>query len=189
MSLRSIDLYHIAVPLEKPIRHASHERTASDNLVVRVDAGRRHAATARACPARMSRARRSTRPSTRSAAIDVARRDSASRPIRRRSVGRLAALTVPENEDDPRGMAGNAARCALELALLDAYGRRFGSPVGRCYRGDLDGPRMADDPARPGALQRGDHRRGPPQGADLRLEDAALRLSSGQGEGRRRRSG
>ena len=28
-------------------------------------------------------------------------------------------------------MAGNAARCALELALLDAYGRLFGEPVGR----------------------------------------------------------
>ena len=28
-------------------------------------------------------------------------------------------------------MAGNAARCALELAILDAYGRRFGDPLGR----------------------------------------------------------
>ena len=28
-------------------------------------------------------------------------------------------------------MAGNAARCALELAILDAYGRRFGESVGR----------------------------------------------------------
>ena len=28
-------------------------------------------------------------------------------------------------------MAGNAARCALELALLDAYGRAFGESVGR----------------------------------------------------------
>ena len=27
-------------------------------------------------------------------------------------------------------MAGNAARCALEVALLDAYGRVFGEPLG-----------------------------------------------------------
>ena len=26
MSLRAIDLFHVAVPLKKPIRHASHER-------------------------------------------------------------------------------------------------------------------------------------------------------------------
>ena len=46
-------------------------------------------------------------------------------------VGCLESLTVPEIESDPRGMAGNAARCALEVALLDAYGRVFGEPVGR----------------------------------------------------------
>jgi muconate cycloisomerase len=30
---------------------------------------------------------------------------------------------------DVRGCQGNAARCALELALLDAYGRHFGQPL------------------------------------------------------------
>ena len=46
-------------------------------------------------------------------------------------VAKLETLTLPEIESDPRGMAGNAARCAVELAILDAYGRRFGEPVGR----------------------------------------------------------
>jgi muconate cycloisomerase len=46
-------------------------------------------------------------------------------------VRRLEALRIPENEADPRGMAGNAARCALELAALDAFGRRFGESIGR----------------------------------------------------------
>jgi muconate cycloisomerase len=35
MAVRSIELYHVEVPLRKPIRHASHERSASDSLVVR----------------------------------------------------------------------------------------------------------------------------------------------------------
>src|SRR5262249_2624351 len=30
---------------------------------------------------------------------------------------------------DDRGCQGNAAHCALELALLDAYGKKFGQPV------------------------------------------------------------
>src|SRR5207245_6417925 len=30
---------------------------------------------------------------------------------------------------DLRGCQGNAARCAVELALLDAAGRRFGQPL------------------------------------------------------------
>jgi muconate cycloisomerase len=32
-------------------------------------------------------------------------------------------------EGDERGCAGNAARCAVELALLDAYGRHFAEPL------------------------------------------------------------
>jgi len=47
------------------------------------------------------------------------------------AVRRLETLTLPEIEADPRGMSGNAARCALELALLDAYGQFFGEPLGR----------------------------------------------------------
>jgi muconate cycloisomerase len=31
--------------------------------------------------------------------------------------------------DDPRGCYGNALRCAVELSILDAYGRLFGEPV------------------------------------------------------------
>src|ERR1700736_5365862 len=36
---RSIDLYHVLVPLKKPIKHASYERSSSDNFVVRVTLG------------------------------------------------------------------------------------------------------------------------------------------------------
>ena len=30
---------------------------------------------------------------------------------------------------DARGVQGNAARCAVELALLDAFGKAFGEPL------------------------------------------------------------
>jgi muconate cycloisomerase len=33
-------------------------------------------------------------------------------------------------KDDPRECYGNALRCAVELSILDAYGRLFGEPVG-----------------------------------------------------------
>jgi muconate cycloisomerase len=35
------------------------------------------------------------------------------------------------NRDDPRGCYGNALRCAVELSLLDAFGRTFGEPVSK----------------------------------------------------------
>src|SRR5262249_61085688 len=36
MVIRQIDLFHVELPLKSKVRHASHERSASDSLVVRV---------------------------------------------------------------------------------------------------------------------------------------------------------
>src|SRR4051794_10814984 len=125
MGLRSIDLFHVAVPLKKAIRHASHERVVSDNLVVRVtlDDGRQGfgegvprpyvtGETLETAFAALSR-------------LDVARQVGRPRDYAE-VVRRLEDLHLPETQADPRGMNGNAARCALELAIFDAYGRRFG---------------------------------------------------------------
>src|SRR5262249_22265513 len=43
---------------------------------------------------------------------------------------------------DDRACQGNAARCALELALLDAYGKRYGEPVSAVTR--LAAPELND---------------------------------------------
>jgi muconate cycloisomerase len=40
-------------------------------------------------------------------------------------------LQLPRVPGDDRGCQGNAARCALELAVLDAYGRHFGEALSR----------------------------------------------------------
>jgi muconate cycloisomerase len=63
-------------------------------------------------------------------------------------VRRLEALQLPATAADPRGMAGNAARCALELAVLDAYGKRFREPLATAVRlADVPGLRLSDRPA------------------------------------------
>jgi muconate cycloisomerase len=38
-------------------------------------------------------------------------------------------LRLAQVADDPRQCKGNAARCAVELALLDAYGKHFAKPL------------------------------------------------------------
>ncbi|HEV3163003.1 MAG TPA: enolase C-terminal domain-like protein [Isosphaeraceae bacterium] len=133
MTLRSIDLIHVAVPLRKPIRHASHERTSSDSLVVRAVLGSGPVGFGEGVP--RSYVTGETIESTFAAltAFDVARH--LGKPTGMEEVvRRLETLTLPEIEADPRGMAGNAARCALELAVLDAYGQRFGTSVGESIR-------------------------------------------------------
>lgn len=46
----------------------------------------------------------------------------------------LERLIIPSPPGDDRGCEGNAARCALELALLDALGKHFVLPVSELTR-------------------------------------------------------
>lgn len=140
MTVQSIDLYHVAVPLKKPIRHASHERTSSDNLVVRVTLEGGQVGYGEGIP------RPYVTGETIESTFDTLASSDWSRAIGRPAsledvLRRLESLKLPETESDPRGMAGNSARCALEVALLDAYGRRFGQSVGQAIR-KLDVPEI-----------------------------------------------
>ena len=130
---RSIDLYHVAVPLRKPIKHASFERSQSDNLVVRVRLADGTEGYGEGVPRSYVTGETIESTFASLSAFDL--------PARFGSPGDwpsvihlLERLVLPECRDDPRGMAGNAARCALELALLDAYGRRFGVSVSDAVR-------------------------------------------------------
>jgi muconate cycloisomerase len=118
------------VPLKKEITHASHSRTESENLVVRVQLGGGQVGHGEGVP------RSYVTGETIESAVAVLARYDWPRIIGipqdfAAVVHRLESLSLPEIEADPRGMAANAARCALELAILDAYGRAFGESLGR----------------------------------------------------------
>ncbi len=130
MTISSLKLYKIAVPLKRVVRHASFERTESQNLIVRVTLPDGTNGYGEGVP--RSYVTGETVDSTFAdlEAVDWAR--FIGRPASfAEVVDRLETLTLPRIESDPRGMTGNAARCAVELAILDAYGRRFGESVGR----------------------------------------------------------
>ena len=131
--LRSIDLYHVLVPLRKPIRHASFERAASDNLVVRVTLADGTVGHGEGVPRPYVTGETIESTFATLEGLDLPR--ILGQPADLLAlVRRLEALTLPETEADPRGMSGNSARCALELALLDAYARREGRSVGDAVR-------------------------------------------------------
>jgi L-Ala-D/L-Glu epimerase len=129
VTLASIKLFKIAVPLKKVVRHASFERSTSENLVVRVTLEGGVTGHGEGVP------RSYVTGETIDSAFAALERHDWARVMGCPAdfagvVARLNELTLPEIESDPRGMAGNAARCALELALLDAYGRKFGESAG-----------------------------------------------------------
>jgi L-Ala-D/L-Glu epimerase len=130
MSITSLKLFKVAVPLRKVVRHASFERSVSENLVVRVLLSDGVVGYGEGVPRSYVTGETVDSAFRALEGHDWARLIGRPRDFRE-LVATLEGLTLPEIESDPRGMAGNAARCAVELAILDAYGRRFGEPVGR----------------------------------------------------------
>jgi muconate cycloisomerase len=129
-TIRRIELLRIRVPLKKEIKHASQSRKESENLVVRVELASGQVGYGEGVP------RPYVTGETIESAFAALRRHDWDRIVGQprdfeEAVRGLEALTLPEIEEDPRGMAGNAARCALEIALLDAFGQAFGEPLGR----------------------------------------------------------
>ncbi|MDB5351043.1 MAG: enolase superfamily enzyme related to L-alanine-DL-glutamate epimerase [Planctomycetota bacterium] len=129
MTVRSIDLYHVAVPLKSKIKHASHERTVSDNLVVRVVLASGQEGYGEGVPRPYVTGESIESTFAALSSFDVARAMGQASDFSSAVVA-LTKWTLPQIADDPRGMFGNAARCALELAILDAYGRASGRSLG-----------------------------------------------------------
>ena len=123
MRIVELTAHHVRVPLKRKIRHASHARTETENVVVRCVLGDgtvgygegvpRDYVTGETVDSSIQSLTAADLPTqltpctTFADAIDVASR-----------------LSIPST--DARGIGGNAARCAVELAVLDAFGRAFG---------------------------------------------------------------
>ncbi len=134
MRVKELTAWHVRVPLKKPIQHASHTRTETDNVIVRcvLDDGTegfgegvpRDYVTGETVDSALdaAAARAIWRPSSKPAALS------------RRPWRMVERLVLAPIDGDDRGCRGNAARCALELALLDAYGQHFREPLSAATR-------------------------------------------------------
>src|SRR5438270_2682533 len=122
-----ITAFHVCIALRKPIRHASFTRATSDNLIVRCVLADGTEGFGEGVP------REYVTGETIDSALDLLRRsDLASRVEPCSDLAAAVALAerlqlAPVPGDD-RACQGNAARCAVELAILDAYGRPFREP-------------------------------------------------------------
>jgi muconate cycloisomerase len=133
MRVRELTAWHVRIPLRKPIRHASHTRTETDNVVVRcvLDDGTegygegvpREYVTGETIDTVLDLLRHSDLP----AQLDDCRDFDAAVAL----AERLILAPIP---GDDRACRGNAARCAVELSLLDAFGKHFGQPVSAVTR-------------------------------------------------------
>jgi muconate cycloisomerase len=120
--------YQIRIPLRRPIRHASHTRTETDNIIVRClledgtegygEGVPREYVTGETADSALALLRNSDLAAQLESVTDFCQAVALAERLRLRQV-----------PDDDRACQGNAARCAVELALLDAAGRHFSKPL------------------------------------------------------------
>jgi muconate cycloisomerase len=128
MRVREITVWQARIPLKKPIQHASHTRTETDNIVIRVvlDDGAegfgegvpREYVTGETIDSALVQLKNSDLPPQLDDCRDFAW-----------AIGMIERLRLAPIDGDERGCQGNGARCALELALLDAFGKHFREPI------------------------------------------------------------
>ncbi|HEY7426530.1 MAG TPA: dipeptide epimerase [Gemmataceae bacterium] len=128
MKIVALTAYHVRIPLRRRIRHASHTRTETDNLLVRCVLEDGSTGHGEGVP------RDYVTGETIDSSFDLLKRsDLAAQRTDCRDFEQTVALAerlrLAPVAGDERGCEGNAARCAVELAVLDAYGRHFGRPV------------------------------------------------------------
>ncbi len=128
MKIVALNAYHVRIPLRRRIRHASHTRTETDNLVVRCTLADGSEGFGEGVP------RDYVTGETIDSSLDLLRRSDLAAQAEdcrdfEHAVAVAERLRLAPVAGDERGCEGNASRCAVELAVLDAYGRHFGRPL------------------------------------------------------------
>lgn len=128
MQVVRLEVRHVRIPLRRKVTHASHTRTDTDNVVVKCVLSDGSTGFGEGVP------RDYVTGETIDFSIDLLKRSDVVKQLPP-CTDFLAAVHVAERlklvptPGDDRMIQGNAARCALELAVLDAYGRAFGEPL------------------------------------------------------------
>lgn len=146
MRIADLTAWIVRLPLRREIKHASATRRESDNLLVRCRLRDGTEGWGEGVP----------RPYVTGETADGALEQLDATPLAEqldrpagswREVIELCSAFQPRcDQDDPRDHHSNALRCAVELAILDAFGRLFGQPVREVVRhydpaNELDAPR------------------------------------------------
>ncbi|WP_166819740.1 dipeptide epimerase [Thalassoroseus pseudoceratinae] len=129
MRVANWHIYHVRIPLKKTIRHASHTRKATDSLIVRctLDTGQtgwgeglpREYVTGENIDAAFAMLRELPNSATLHASFEN----------EREAVRTASNWDIVRPSNAVRACYGNSARCAMELAFLDAIFREVGRPL------------------------------------------------------------
>jgi len=123
-----IEMHKVRIPLKREIRHASHSRNFTDNLVIKVTLDSGIAGYGEGLP------RDYVTGETIDTSCELLKKTDFAGQLGdpqnwQSAVESISRFQLPKVPGDDRECNGNAARCALEIALLDAYGKHFGESL------------------------------------------------------------
>ena len=134
MRIRELTIYRLRLPLKRKIRHASYSRTDSENILVACTLVDGTQGWGEGVP------RAYVTGETVKGAIQQLADAAIHEPLQvdcnnwNDVVTMCLGVRLPRPDNDSRGCYGNALRCALELSVLDAYGKLFEEPVSHVTR-------------------------------------------------------
>lgn len=143
MQIVALDARIVRIPLRRPVKHASHQRRETDNLIVRCTLSDGSVGWGEGVPRDYVTGETAETSLQLLKGIDRTQLEKAC-PNFEAVIHLAERLKLPAVPGDDRLCQGNAARCALELAILDAFGRAYGEPmmnITRLLAPDLYQPR------------------------------------------------
>jgi muconate cycloisomerase len=134
MRISGLSIYLLTLPLKQKIKHASASREDSINLLVRCQLADGTVGWGEGVP------REYVTGETPEGAV-IRLKETVWRGQLDHDCNAWAdvitmcdQVRIIGHDDSPRGCSTNAARCAVELSVLDAFGRHFGQPVSEVTR-------------------------------------------------------
>jgi muconate cycloisomerase len=129
MRIAEFTSYIVRLRLRKPFKHASYTRQTSDNLLVRCRLADGTEGWGEGVPRPYVTGECPEGAMAQLAASSLLSQLDGSCHSWSDVVQLLSRYRPWIQEEDPRGCRANAHRCAVELSVLDAFGRLFGEPV------------------------------------------------------------
>jgi L-alanine-DL-glutamate epimerase-like enolase superfamily enzyme len=129
MRVVELEARHIRIALKRTVTHASHARSDTDNILVRCVLSDGAVGHGEGVPRDYVTGETVNSAFELLNQADLAKQLDADCPDFASAVHLAERLKLPADPGDDRMIRGNAARCAVELAVFDAFGRALGEPL------------------------------------------------------------
>ncbi len=129
MHIAELTAYIIRVPLRQTFRHASASRTESENVLLRCRLADGTEGWGEGVPREYVTGETADSALNQLAVTPLSDQLARDCAVWTDVVALCERFSPVIDRDDPRGCFGNALRCAVELSILDAFGKLFGEPT------------------------------------------------------------